>query len=41
MTHFSAVEAGSYGVRESCRGSVCVGLVDPWKTTIVWGSSSQ
>ena len=41
MSHFSAVEAGSYSLGESCRSSVCVGLIDSWEASIVWSSGSR
>jgi hypothetical protein len=41
VSHFSTVEAGSYGFGELCRGSVCIGLVGSRESSVVWCSSSR
>jgi hypothetical protein len=41
VSHFSAVEAGSYGFGESRRSSICIGLVDSWESSVVRCSSPR
>jgi hypothetical protein len=41
VSHFSAVETGSYGFGESCRSSICIGLVNPRESSVIWRSSSR
>jgi hypothetical protein len=41
MSHFSAVEAGSYSFGELCRCPVCTGLIGPWEASIVRSSGPQ
>jgi hypothetical protein len=41
VSHFSAMEAGSYRFGESRRRSVCISLVDSWESSVVWCSSPR
>jgi hypothetical protein len=41
VSHFSAVEAGSYGFGESRRCSICIGLVGPWESSVIRCSSPR